>query len=132
MTHDDVVDLVISHDKNIDLMAQSINNLATAVGATSSKLNDLLDVISTQNILLERFNNMDSNIRDSFNRVHEKISNIENKQNTEGCPTLKAVIGHSDDLTKRVDKVESNTSWITRTIVGAFLTGVIGLVWSIK
>jgi len=73
MKDEEVKDLVFTHDKHIEVMSQSIEHLAEAVGTTNRKMEDIIDVLSTQNVLMERVNNIDENLKESFGRVHTNI-----------------------------------------------------------
>lgn len=121
MTDDEYRDLVLTHDKHIDKLATSIEHIAGTMGATNRKLEDVLDVISQQNILMERFSNLESNLKESFDRVHEKVRNIEKKQNEDGCPLLLVA-------NKRIAKLESNQSRIAWTVITVVLLAVLGTV----
>ena len=80
MKDNDVKDLVIAHDKHIEVMSQSIEHLADAVGTTNRKMEDIIEVLSNQQVQAERLSNMDENLRESFERVHNKIANLEEHQ----------------------------------------------------
>ena len=125
--HDrDVVDLVNKHDKHIDSMAQSIEHLAGAVGTTNKKLDDVIEVMATQNILMERLSNLEENLKESFTRVHKRTGAIETVHNTEGCPALKMSQKDIEGLTKRLDKSDSNLTWLIRLLVGFLVLGLLG------
>ena len=121
MTDQEYKGLVLQHDKHIDRLADSIEHIAGAVGATNRKLEDIIDVISKQNILMERFSNLETNLKESFNRVHEKIRALEIIQGGDGCGAIK-------NTTKRVDKLEGNQSRVVWTVVTAILLAVLGTV----
>ena len=122
MTDQEYKGLVLQHDKHIDRLADSIEHIAGAVGSTNRKLEDIIDVISKQNILMERFSNLETNLKESFSRVHEKIRNLEIVQGGgDGCGALK-------NTTKRVDKLESNQSKVVWTVMSVVLLAVLGTV----
>jgi phosphopantetheinyl transferase (holo-ACP synthase) len=121
MSDDDYKDLVLQHDKNIDKLATSIEHIAGAVGTTNRKIEDVLSVISQQNVLMEKFANMETTLKESFNRVHVKIRDIETKQNETGCPLL--VVAN-----KRTAKLEANQSRIAWTVITVVLLAVMGTV----
>lgn len=86
--------LVVSHDKDIGLMSQSIEHLVNAIGTSNSKMEDIIDVISVQNVLAEKVTNMDGQLKESFNRVHGKVDILENEAKKILNPTmLKWVLG---------------------------------------
>jgi len=80
MKDEDVKDLVITHDKHIEVMSQSIEHLADAVGTTNRKMEDIIEVLSNQHVQAERLSNMDENLKESFERVHTKIEDLETVQ----------------------------------------------------
>jgi ABC-type transporter Mla subunit MlaD len=127
MREEELKDLVVAHDKHIDLMAQSIENLASAVGATSSKLDDIIGVITQQNVLMEKFHNLEDNLKESFDRVHSKVRAIEENQEGSGCSALKVLASKDAALIARLKKLESSQLWITRLVIGALITGVISM-----
>lgn len=82
MTEEGYRDMVIDHDKHLDSLTQSVCTLADNVKSTNNKLDDVIDVMQTQNVLTERMSNLDHKFRDSFERVHTKIEDIEDEQKT--------------------------------------------------
>jgi len=121
MTDEEYKGLVLQHDKHIDRLADSIEHIAGAMGSTNRKLEDIIDVISKQNILMEKFSNLESNLKESFGRVQEKIRNLEVVQSGDGCAALK-------NAAKRVDKLENNQSKIAWTVITVVLLAVLGTV----
>lgn len=126
MKDEDLKDLVVEHDKHIDLMAQSIENLAGVVGAIVSKLDNVIDVITQQNVLMERFNNLEGNLKESFDRIHTKVRKLEDNQNGAGCTALKVLSTANEGRDARLKKLESTQTWIGRLVIGALITGMIG------
>ena len=124
MTDEAMRDLVNKHDKNIDLMASSIENLASAVGITNRKLEDIIDVIGRQNLLMEKFNNLEVNLKESFRRVHEKIGIIESIQNSIGCSPIHVMDEKVKVANKRIADIEN----LIRLLVGTVALAIIGSV----
>ena len=121
MTDNEYRDMVIRHDKHIDKLAISVEHIATAVGSTNRKLEDIIDVISKQNILMEKFSNLETNLKESFSRVHEKIRILETTQNGSGCTNLK-------DTAKRVDKLEINQARVVWTVLTVVILAIVSTV----
>lgn len=121
MSDEDYRDLVLAHDKHIDKLANSIEHIAGAMGSTNRKLEDVINVISTQNVLMEKFTNLEINLKESFNRVHEKIKNVEDTQNKTGCSGLITTIN-------RVKSLESNQSKVAWIVLSAVIIAVLGTV----
>lgn len=92
MSDEDYKDMIMQHDKHIDKLAISIEHIAGAVGSTNRKLEDIIDVISKQNILMEKFSNLEANLKESFGRVHEKIRKIETNQARVAWTVITAVM----------------------------------------
>lgn len=58
--------------------------------------------------------------RKEFNQLDSRVSNLESRQTRTETRT--------DHLEQKLDKIESNTNWILRLIIGAFITAILGLV----
>jgi len=112
MSDEDYKDMVIEHDKHLESLATSIESLAGGVGATNRKLEDIIDVISTQNVLIEKFTNLETNLKESFNRVHNKIRVVEDKQNSNGCPVLNIEAEKIRVANKRIGDLEEEVKKI--------------------
>lgn len=126
MKEEELKNLVVEHDKHIDLMAQSIEHLAGAVGTTTKKLDDVIDVITKQNILMEKFHNLEENLKESFDRVHDKVRRIEEAQSGEGCTALKVNAQADEGRDARLKKLEASQTWVVRVIIGGLISGMIG------
>jgi hypothetical protein len=59
MTDDAYKDMILAHDKHIDKLTISMEHIASSVIATHGKINDVIDVISQQNVLMEKISNLD-------------------------------------------------------------------------
>jgi chaperonin cofactor prefoldin len=120
MTDDILRDMVITHDKKLDKvdmhlesLAVSVDTLANNIQASSRKMEDFTTMLSQQNLLMEKFANMDKELGDSFKRVHDRVDKIENIQDDKGCVALLNHHGHVELLAekiivanKRIDKLE--------------------------
>jgi len=93
-------EMTIAHDKHIDSLAVSIEVLADnveqsntilndSIKETNSKLDTVIEVMSKQNVLAERLDNMDLNIKEFSQRVNKRFNILEQNQNIEGCPMLR-------------------------------------------
>lgn len=58
--------------------------------------------------------------REEFNRLDRKVDGLENRMTRTETRT--------DHLEKKLDKIENNTTWILRLIIGAFITAILGLI----
>ena len=116
-----------------------ISNVQRDVGAVRRKFEDTTLLLTQQNVLMEKFSNMDKELTDSFNRVHKEIDKIESMQNTGGCTPLKEMAqsrGLVNERIKvgnnRITNIESNIKWVTRSIIGLVITAVIGLLVNVQ
>jgi hypothetical protein len=138
--------LLLTHDKKIDKLelsiehlVNSIQTLAASVGTSNRKIEDMTSVINTQNILMERFTNMDKDLKESFGRVYSRVEKLEiNKEqydhimNVIGCPSLLKQNEAVKSAHKRIDKIDSSITWVVRLVFGLVITALIGLVISVK
>lgn len=130
MNENDKMDLLLVHDKHIEVMSQSIEHLAEAVGNTNKKMDNIIDVMSSQNVILEKVNNMDTNLKESFNRVHDKIRVIENAQNADGCTTLRVQSEHitnNDREIKALKDLQKNAvpQWLIKVLLGVLIVNAV-------
>jgi len=58
--------------------------------------------------------------RKEFNQLDSRVGNLEVRQTRTETRT--------DHLEQKLDRIESNTTWILRLIIGAFITAVLGLI----
>ncbi|WP_121605296.1 hemolysin XhlA family protein [Virgibacillus sp. Bac332] len=58
--------------------------------------------------------------RDEFNQLDNKVDRVESRLTRNETRT--------DHLEKKLDKIDSNTTWILRLIIGAFVMALLGLI----
>ena len=92
MTEDAIVAKITEHDIHLDKLSVAIEHLATTaadtntqIGKTNDKIDKMVEVISAQNVIKERLNNLEDNLKESFKRVH----------------------GRADSMTKEIDKIDA-------------------------
>ena len=95
--------MVIQHDKHIDSLASSIGSLASNVQDTNNKLGDVIDVLAQQNVLVERINNLDSNVAESFKRAWGRLGKLEDESANGGCDAAKALHKEKASITEKID-----------------------------
>lgn len=136
MENGEDIKLLMTHDKDIGLMSQSIEHLANAVkdtnyqiGTTNRKIEDIIEVISTANVIAEKVSNMDSQLKESFDRVHDEIADIKSTQSVEGCAVLKVqastIVANARELkwakaeieTLKADAKKHLPSWATKWLL---------------
>ena len=122
----EVKELVTQHDKAIDKMAMGIEHLAQEVGSTNRNLSEIIDVIGKQNILMEKFTNLDNAMKENFHTVHDKIRSLEATHVGSGCTAMKIATKADEDTTKRLTSLESSLTWIVRLIIGGLVSGALG------
>jgi hypothetical protein len=94
MNDEQYKDMVITHDKHLDKLTDSVSMLVGNVKSTNEKLEDVITVITQQNVLQERMANLDHNFRESFERVHKRTDIVEKLvRNTVSATTIKWAIG---------------------------------------
>lgn len=96
-------EMTLENNKHIDRLAQSVSDVVKTVGTTHQKLEDLVDVINTHNVLSERVDNLDKSIEDYAGRMYKEIDVIKTKQQDTGCPQLKIERENVNGLGKSLD-----------------------------
>jgi len=72
-----VREMVVRHDEAINHVSNSIERLASAVEKTDDKMDKVIDALSQNAVILERIANIDSSNKDSVNRLHRRIDDVE-------------------------------------------------------
>jgi len=72
-----VREMVVRHDEAINHVSNSIERLASAVEKTDDKMDKVIDALSQNAVILERIANIDSSNKDSVNRLHKRIDDVE-------------------------------------------------------
>ena len=103
MSDEDLKNLVLKHDHTLESLALSMEHFANEVNKNNTKLDKVVEAINTQNVLIEKFNNMEQNLKESFSRVHDRSDKIQN---------------HCDSNTKLINSLPSAT---TARWIGGFL-----------
>ena len=121
------------HDRHIDTLSHAIEGLAQTNGQTNVKLDKLVDAIGVQNVLIEKVNNMDSNLLDSFARRDARITALEHVQATKGCTNVQIASKDIIALGKSVDglrevvvenrKVSDNSAKHLEGRISTFVSG---------
>jgi len=128
MTEEKMVEVIIEHDQALKTVAKAIDTLAEEAKQSNMKLDSIVVSMSKQELILEKITNIENRTKDSFNRVHARIKDIKQVQDV-GCTPLQLSIQNSSAIASRVDKVEKHIIWISRTLIGAMVTGSIGLLF---
>lgn len=114
---------------------------------TAAKLDAIGKIMGKQEVILEKISNLESNTKESLERVHDRIDKVEKDQKEfralsegEGCTALKLLRSQEETIDakmmaeiknsqKRLDKIESFWTWFVRTFFGAVLTGAIATIF---
>jgi len=94
-----IVEKVIKHDEEFKLLSSSLMALAEAQKNTNKELHSLTLALGDQKVLIEKINNMDKNINDSFKRVYrthdeldKRLKVVEDSRNNGGCVALSTTV----------------------------------------
>jgi hypothetical protein len=104
----DGADLLIKHDVAIVNMATSMESLTVIVSKMADKQDMLVESMHNQELVLEKINNVDMRSKDSFNRIHKRVDDIEAAQSTHGCTALRVLSGKNTELERRVSKIDDD------------------------
>ena len=135
MTEEDYRNMVIHHDKHIDSLSASISNLAGSVSSSNNKLDTVIDAITHQNVIIERMNNMENNVAESFKRAWGRLGKLEETSSGVGCEAAKLLHKEKDlanekmkVANKRIDSLETDVKVVTTgNISGGTLRWLMGL-----
>lgn len=118
-------DMVVDHDKHIDKLTSSVEVLAGSVGSTNKKLDDVIEIITQQNILAEKVNHIDTDTREAFVRIDERVRKIEEAREDKGCSALKVAVTTTNSLGRSVDTVKSRVNKLEDHVDGTVSSVVI-------
>jgi len=132
MSEDEIIKLRIEFGQ----LQSAVHNLTKNVTSTNRKLEDFTSMLGQQNLLMERFTNMDTSIHKMEQRVYHRLDTIENQHSGDGCSALKQ-LGKAGDLYEekfkvanhRLDNIENSQKWLVRTIVGFVVLAVLKIVF---
>jgi len=138
---------VTEHDYAIKSISKSMVHLVEESKASNTKLDKVVESMSKQELILEKLTNLEGNTKDSINRVHKRVDEIEDSLNEyksrgdgKGCQSLQIAVKEREILTTslegniksnqhRLDKLDGTVTWIARSIIGTLATGMIGLLF---
>ena len=67
---------ISEHDRHIDSLSTAIEHLVETTAVTNLKLDKMVEMLSTQNVIKERLSNLEENLKESFERVHVRQDKI--------------------------------------------------------
>ena len=115
---------VAGHETRFVLIAQSMEHQSEALSSVATKVDNMIEMIAKQNVLMERLHNLEENLRESFGRVHKKITVLEDNQNGQGCSALKVNAQADAGRDARIKKLENSLTWVVRIVIGSLITGL--------
>jgi len=110
MTDDTLKELVQKHDNEISLLAnsiqhqsKSIESLVSSNSETNKRLEEISKYLAKQALFDNKLEVMDKELEESFKRVHKRIDDIENiQESTNGCKSVQL-------LNKDVQSISKDT-----------------------
>jgi hypothetical protein len=117
MTDEAMKDLVTKHDatlmeygESIKRLTSSLDNLVQKQGETNEKLSKITEYLAEQKILSLKVQSMDSELRESFKRVHKRIDSIDELQTSDnGCNSVRLLTKDVNSTAKDVTKLIGTT-----------------------
>jgi len=117
MTDDALKDLVLKHDNEISLLANSIENQSKSIESlvnsnaeTNKQLKEISGYLAKQALFDSKLESMDRELSDSFKRVHKRIDEMDNIQtSTIGCKSVQL-------LNKDVQSISKDTIQLVETL----------------
>ena len=108
MTDDAIKDLVLKHDSEISLLANSIENQSKSIESlvnsnteTNKQLKEISNHLAEQALFDNKLEAMDKELEESFKRVHKRIDDIENiQESTIGCKSVQLLNKDTQSLSK--------------------------------
>ena len=70
---DEIKEVVARHDATINHVVESVDRLTKVSERQSAKIDDVIEAIGQNAVILEKLANIDTNNKDSINRVHKRI-----------------------------------------------------------
>lgn len=154
MTNEAITEMIIGHDKTIDRLATITEQSIKNVESLTKKLDDVIAVITRQNILAEQVTYLETNCRESFDRHNNRLSTVEDTQNNGGCSIAKNLRASKDlfaekikvsnhrldivekdlkalreaDLDNRLMAIEDRNKKVLQALLGAALTIIVGFI----
>ena len=141
---------LIEHEYAIKQISTSIKELSESSKESNKKLGVIADNMISQKLIFERLNNIETNYKEGIGRVHKRINEVEDEikeihklENTTGCKAfqlaeekmntrLAELNSNVKSNQHRVDELDNIKNWLIKIIIGALLTGSIGLLFYIK
>lgn len=113
MTDDTLKDLVLKHDNEISLLANSIQNQSKSIESliesnteTNRRLDEISKYLAKQAVFDTKLNSMDRELTESFKRVHNRIDDLDSVQSSvAGCTSVQLLSKDVSSVTKDVNRL---------------------------
>jgi len=113
MTESEIKELLLKHDRSIEMLATSIEHLVKSQEQTSNdlketnkRLEEISKLLSKQVVFSEKLNVVEKDARECCKRAHKRIDEIEETQRSDqGCSSVKLVNRDVVALTKEVTRL---------------------------
>jgi chromosome segregation ATPase len=129
----DIESRVNSHDNSLTLLTKGLESLADTTKEHGQKLDRMIEIMGKQEVLLEKFANLEANSKGSFERLHRRIDHVESNQKT-GCPAMSHKVSEFEVLKnevvttkKEINDLKEAKTWLTRTVIGSIITAIGGM-----
>lgn len=137
---------VTEHDYAIKDMAKAIHELAETSKDSNIKLGEIAKSMGKQEVILEKLTNLEGNTKDSINRVHKRIDDLEEglkeakkRGEGDGCTALKVLkeqekVGDTEmnsrikSMQHRLDVADKHKWWVVTLVIGGFITALMNMI----
>ena len=130
----DVSAMVARHDEAIGHVTKSIERLATAVEKTDDKMDKVIEALSQNAVILEKISNVDSSNKDSVNRLHRRIDDLEGDIQAKEDAMILKINSIGADAAKGAKGYDLMV-YTTKAIAGVVSIGgaiLVGFLWLIQ
>jgi len=106
MTDEATKALVLKHDTAIDNLVESVKDLVKSNVETNHRLEEISKYLAKQAVFDTKLDNMDREITESFNRVHNRIDELDDIQRSPtGCTSVQLLNRDVISITKDVSRM---------------------------
>ena len=120
MTEEEHKKLSVHTDKNLEILTHSVTQLTNNVSTINSRMEDMLKLMADHNVMTERLNNMDANMKEFSARIGNRVQLLEESHSGSGCQAMKSAEESIKAVNKSIDtvrgRVKENETRLTDTI----------------
>ena len=131
MTEEEHKKLSVHTDKNLEILTHSVTQLTNNVNTINSRMEDMLKLMADHNVMTERLNNMDSNMKEFSARMGERLLSLEESHSGSGCQAMRSAeesikaVGKSIDTVR--DRVKESEIKLNDTITATTTKWLVGI-----